>query len=112
MHVIMYSVSWAQSGSVLYKPGAIVVTRNYLLPVFGVIVDIIVLQVDICYFVLQEYITHCFVPHFHSFEVSITSPPVYDTYGVHELADHHPLCIYSINNKQLIPLKYYITEEF
>lgn len=108
----MYRVSWAKIRSILYKPGAVVVLQNNLLPVFGIIIDIIVHQVDICYFVLQEYTTHCFLPHFHSFEVSLTSPPAYHTYKVHELADHHPLCVYIVNNSHLIPLKYYIKEEF
>ena len=36
-----YRVSWAKIGSILYKPGAVVVLQNNL-PVFGIIIDIIV----------------------------------------------------------------------
>ena len=47
-------------GGTQYKPGALVVLYNSLLPVFGEITDILVFNVDECYFIIQEYETEYF----------------------------------------------------
>lgn len=90
-----------------------VILDSSLLPFFGVIVDIFVYQVDITYFIVEEYTTHCFLQHFHSFEVSATSPPLYRTCQINDFADYHPLCIYTTSgNTKLIPLKYMYLNNF
>ena len=102
-------MAWSKTGSTLYKPGAAVILESSLIPVFGVIIDIVVCHVDSCYFIVQEYTTNCFVD---SFEVSAITPALHHTCQVCNLADH-PLCIYTTSsNTILIPLKYHVIEQF
>lgn len=97
----------------MYKNGAAVILESPLIPVFGVIIDIVVCHVDSCYFIVQEYTTHCFVPHFHSLEVSAITPALYRTCKVCDLADYYSLCIYTTSSgTKLIPLKYHLIEQF
>ena len=49
--------------------GLVIVMSSELLPCFGVIVNIIVADVDDIHFVMKKLLTS-FVPHFHSFKVS------------------------------------------
>ena len=106
-------MAWSKTGSTLYKPGSAIILESSLIPVFGVIIDIVVCHVDSCYFIVQEYITNCFVEHFHSFEVSAMTPALHRTFQMCNLADYHPLCIHTTsNNTKLISLKYYVIEQF
>ena len=53
-----------------YKPGAVVVVSMDLLPLFGLIKDIIVFDVSEYYLVCELLQTICFDVHFHSYEVA------------------------------------------
>lgn len=110
---ILFSVSWARIGGTLYKQQAIVVLESDLLPVFAQIVDIIVYGVDHCLFVCHLLVTHCFVNHFHSFEIQHQESPVVKLVKQTELVDHHPLGQYSLpsySSSKFISLKYHLIE--
>ena len=99
-------------GGTQYKPGALVVLYNSLLPVFGEITDILVFNVDECYFIIQEYETEYFSKHYHSYEVKMKNPSLFHAYQPNKLADYHPLCSYTIMGSLKVPLKYHIIESF
>ena len=86
--------------------------ESSLVPQFGKIVDIIVYDIDVCAFLLQEYVTECFSSHFHSYEVSIARPHTYCVCKQSDFVDYHPLCMYQLSsNTTVIPLKYHIMEK-
>ena len=97
----------------MYKPGAIVLLENHLLPEFAEITDIIVYDVDHCLFVCHPFITNCFVCHFHSFEVQDSEQSAVKFIKQTELADHHTLGLYSLpsrSHSKFVPLKYHVIE--
>ncbi len=61
------------------------------MPVFGQIMDMIILPTSKCLFVLKPFVSSTFNAHYHAFEVS----PVQEVllYYQHELVDFHPLHI-------------------
>ena len=97
----------------MYKHGAIILVENHLLPEFAEITDVIVYDVDHCLFVCHLLVTHCFLNHFHSFEVQYSEPPVVKLIKQTELADHHPLGLYSLPSYSLskfVSFKYHVIE--
>ena len=94
-----------------YKKKSIVVIEMNLLPVSGVIEDIIVLDTDY-YFVCSVYKTNFYFDHFHAFEVCEQSPLIYHVCKQTELYDYTPLSAYKINSNTYIALKYQLIELF
>ena len=74
--------------------------------------DILVFNVDKCYFIIQEYETEYFSKHYHSYEVKMKNPSLFHAYQPNKLADYHPLCSYTIMGSLKVPLKYHIIESF
>lgn len=77
---------------------------------FGVIEDIILHKRPL--FILEPLQTVCFKKHFHACEVVPTPVRTFLVTQIN-LADHHPLGIYQIQNsrKSFVPLKYYVLDE-
>ena len=112
---IMYPhrVSWVEIGSTKYCKGRVVVLESHLLPIFGIIVDIVIHNSD-HYLVCDTLHTECFVPHYHAYEVTkkCTSDHVICTHD--DLVDPHVLGLYTLpsHSSYFVPMKYYIVENF
>ena len=75
--LLCYVVSnaWSDIAWTQYKPGALVVVQTNLMPQFGVIDDIIVVNSEECFFICCLLETHCFNHHFYCYEVTHLNPP-------------------------------------
>ena len=62
----LYSLTWVQINGIVYKTGGAVVLRMNLTPVFGIIIDVIVMDVNDYYIVCEEMVTEHFDHHYHS----------------------------------------------
>ena len=84
--------------------------QSDLLPLFGIITDIVVHHADHVYFVCNVLHTECFNSHFHAYEVSKTKD--YDFCTHSDLIDHHVLSLYSLSSYTtcFIPMKYHLEE--
>lgn len=91
-----YSVSWIDITGNTYSHGSVVVIKTDLLPVFGLIEDIIIDDSHCHYLVIEQLNTICFVPHFHSYEVMALSPKVYYICEPSNLFDHTVLGLYQV----------------
>lgn len=95
---------------ILYKPGAIVVLDCDLMPVFGVVKEIV--NINSCFYLVCNLLhTVCFVHHIHAYEVQELS--IVKPIKVNSLYDHHPLGLYKSpldNSIMVVPLKYHIIE--
>ena len=83
------------------------------MPQFGLIDEILVIDVENYFFLCRLFVTDCFNHHFHSYEVSWTIPPLFNVYMQTDLADHHVLHQYKLSSWpsiSFIPLKYHIIE--
>ena len=68
-----FSVTWVDIRGTCYKPGAVVIVQTNLMPQFGLIDEIVVIDVENYFFVCHLFVTDCFNHHFHSYEVSWTN---------------------------------------
>ena len=60
--------SWVKIGGTVYKPDNIVAISSDLLPVFGKIIDVLIVSVTDCYFVCELLVTDSFNSHNHAYE--------------------------------------------
>lgn len=106
-------MSWITITGTTYGYGDVVVIDTDLLPIFGVVEDIIMDECHCYYLVMQELHTISFVPHFHSYEVIEQSPKVYRIRKPCNLYDHAVLSRYQVAPRKsfFIPLKYYLVEK-
>ena len=79
----------------MYKQGDAVILEMEFTPLFGVIYDLIVFEVNNYYLVCEELITEYFNPHFHSFRVVNIQPKSVVICRPSDLVDHTVLGIYS-----------------
>ncbi len=94
---------------IVYKPGGIVVLKIDLVPTFGIIVDILVLDVDNYFLVCEIVSTECFNSHFHAYELEKIIYPTYLLRQVNQLPDHYMLSAYKLStypNTLFVSLKY------
>ena len=75
---------------------------------FGLIKDVIVLDVDDYFLVCEVLETECFNSHFHVYEVSRYCPPSFVFIKQVSLADHSMLGLYKKADKYFIVLKYLV----
>ena len=90
---------------ILYKPGALVVVKSNTLPQFGLIKDIIIVDVDDCYFVFSQLDTLCFNSHYHSYEVSYDQSFL-SVVRPSEMIDSHVLHPNTVSSHSSVTLKY------
>ena len=103
--------SWVKINGTVYKPDNIVAVYNNLMPVFGRIIDIIVVSITDCYFVCEIFTTVTFNTHYHAYEVQEQRRPTrLVVCKQSELIDYHVLGMYHLSNTIFVPLKYYLPE--
>ena len=97
----------------IFKPGAVIIVNVDLIhmPVFGVIIDVLVFEVDNYYIVYEELETECFSHHYHTYEVSHHQIPHFGISHPSDFTDNCLLGIYRKQSSMFIPLKYHIVEE-
>ena len=102
-------ISWIEIGGTKYAKEDVVVLESNLLPLFGIIIDI--LYVSEHYYVAPcstEFLSH----NFHAYEVSKCSSSN-TVFGRHsDLVDHNVLSLYSLSstNNYFVPVKYNLIE--
>ena len=110
--MFIYSCTWTDYNGIRYKTGGFVVIENSLMPLFGKITDIIVINTEECFFIVSVFITETFISHYHAYEVLPCNPAVYDIVRPNDLIDYHVYHAYKVlpYNMTLIPLKYHLIE--
>lgn len=73
---VLLRSSWVKIGGTVYKRDNIVAVSSNLLPVFGNILDILIVDVSQCYFVCELLATESFNTHYHSYEVRKQTQPI------------------------------------
>ena len=109
----LFSVAWTEINGIRYKPGPFLVVQSDLMPQFGKIKDIVVVDTEECFFVISVYETEFFNSHYHAYEVSSYDQTSYLLIRPNNLIDHHVLHLYNVLSHQhvsFIPLKYHIIE--
>lgn len=103
-------ISWIDIDGTKYHKEGVVVLQSHLLPLFGIIADILCRCADHYYFVCNVLRTECFSSHFHAYKVSKTKEYVLCTHS--DLVDHHVLGLYSLSSYAtcFIPMKYHLVE--
>ena len=81
-----------------------------LLPTFGLVTDIIVLDVDNYFIVCEVLNTECFHQRFHAYEVSRDPSPTFVFVKQVYLADHSMLGLYN-TSCNFVVLKYHVAEK-
>ena len=98
-----------------YRKGTVVLT-NFIhdMPVFGQIITVILHESTQPLLITDLLQTLCFNKHFFAYEVKETTTRSYYACRQSDLADYHPLSIYTPQNSSLllIPLKYYVLSDF
>lgn len=79
-----------------YQEGAIVTLASNTLPLFGRILDILVVDVDTVYFVCEMLETEEFCTHLHAFVVSTQKPIPLIVIKQSELVDFHVIGLYKL----------------
>ena len=89
-----------------------VAVASNLLPLFGKIIDIFIIDVFQCYFVFELLVTECFNSHYHASEVKkqTQQPTQLVVCKQSDLIDHHVLGLYHVSNLNLVSLNYYLLE--
>lgn len=107
--IMYYRIQWAKLGNTKYQRGVFIILQSSILPSFGEILDVIVINIDTCLFVIREYTTECFLHHYQAYEVSKNQ--AVSVYKFSDFVDYYPLTSYTLQNgKKVIILKYHIVE--
>ena len=93
---------------ITYKPGQIAIISSNLLPQFGMIADIIILDTDNIVIILEKLHTTAFISHFHCYEILYVQPTEYILMKPSEFVDLSPLSLYKPPNHNFVSLKYYV----
>ena len=112
LQVIVYRLSWIEIDGTVYKPGSVVVLTSSLMPQFGIITDILMLNIDDYYFSCELLCTVSFNEHFHAYEVTRSSLVNLVICKQSELIDYHVLGMYAVAAKHSVSLKYHLMENF
>lgn len=100
------SVKWVQIKGTKYSKGSVTVIEANIIPTFGIIVDLLVVDVDICLFVCEVLTTEYFEEHLHAFKVSRETPVSLAICQHKELADYHVLSLYKHHHSLYVVPKY------
>ena len=112
----LHRSSWVKIGGTVYKTDDVAAVSSNLLPLFGRIIDIFIVDVSDCYFVFELLVTECFNSHYHAFEVrKQTQQPIQLVVCKQsDLIDYHVLGLYTIpvhdDHLTFVSLKYYLPE--
>ena len=91
-------MTWIQLQGTKYTKGCVVVLdTSEVQPIFGIIIDIILITADKPYLVCEVLTTEEFSAHLHSFVVKRVAKPVPIVFcQPNELSDYHTLGLYSL----------------
>ena len=103
--------SWVEISGTKYSLQNIVILDCSILPAFGIIEDIIS-DAHQPFLVCKKLSTCWFSPHYHAYEVFLSSPATFCICKQSDLYDYSVLTLYHVNSFLLVPLKYYIVEKF
>ena len=103
-------LNWIEVLGTKYKPGEIVVISVDTVPKFGLISDVIVLDVDNYFIVCEVLHTIRFNSHYHAYEVSRDTAPTFVFLKQSDMSDHSVLGLYNKITFSFVSLKYHITQ--
>ena len=84
-----------------------------VIPIFGIVIDIILITADQPYLVCEVLTTEEFSAHLHSFVVKKEAKPVPIVFcQPHELSDYHTLGLYSLRFFHETTLTHYIVPQY
>lgn len=112
INVQLCRASWVEISGTKYSHKNVVVIDCNILPVFGVIQDIILNDTYQALFVCKKLTTCCFSPHYHAYEVSYSFPATFFICKPCDLYDYSVLTLYHVHSSLFVPLKYHIVEKF
>ena len=104
-------LTWIKVQGTKYKAGGVVVVQMELNPLLGLVHELIVFDVNDYYIVCEKLVTECFNPHYHSYEVTRSSPKSFAIYKPSDLVDHNVLGLYNRFSSLFVTLKYYLIEQ-
>ena len=107
---ILCRITWANIGGTNYHKEGVVVLQSNLVPLFGIITDIMVHE-NQYYFICNTSHMECFNHHFHAYEVS-KCPVDFAITTASDVVDHNVLTPYSLSSHStyFVPMKYHIVE--
>ena len=106
-----HRIPWVEISGTTYRRGSIVILSSHLVPEFGIIIDILVIETDTYYFVCEVMETVQLVAHYHAYEVATNNTNKSITICKQSsLVDHTVLGLYTVNSSKFVSLKYHIVE--
>lgn len=94
--VFLYRTRSVTIHGTTYTIGSVVALASDTLPVFGQILNILMVDVDDPYFVCEIFHTEDFDTHLHAYVVSTHLPVHITLYKQAQLMDHHTLGLYKL----------------
>ena len=91
-----------------YKSGGVVILSTDSedgIPTFGLIIEILITDVDKYFIVCEIMHTDCFCTHYHAYKITQDSNPSYAFVKQNDLCDHAVLGLYK---SQYVVLKYLV----
>jgi hypothetical protein len=111
MLLLFNRIPWVEISGTTYRHGSVIILNSYLLPEFGIIRDILVIDTNDYYFVCEVMETIQLVSHYHAFEVATdVSHSNVNICKQSTLVDHTVLGLYTVNSTNFVSLKYHIVE--
>ena len=96
IYICYYRVTWVQIQGTKYEEGSVVLLDSTgILPIFGMITNILLIKSDEPYFVCEGLNTEEFSSHFHSFIVQRNKPIPIAFCKPGDLSDNHTIGLYS-----------------
>ena len=90
-------MTWIKIGGTQYVEGCIVaLDSSEIITIFGMIIDILLIENDAPYFVCEVMTTEEYSDHLHSFVLKRVSPTPIIFCKHQELADYHALGLYKL----------------
>lgn len=105
-----HRLNWIEVLGTKYMSGGVVILSGEPDYSFGLIVDVVVFDVDNYFLVCEILNTDCFNAHLHAFEVSHSVPHAYSFVKQTNLADHSVLGLYKKGGNMFIVLKYLVVK--
>ena len=100
------SVKWVQIKGCKYTLGSVIVIKADFIPTFGLIIDLLMVEVDICLFICEVDVTDHFVEHLHAFQIEREDTVSLAIMTHKELADYHVLSLYKHRQALYVVPKY------
>ena len=107
--IIIIRTKWAQLEGVRYSTSCIVVlSTDSLNPIFGQIIDILLINIKQCLLVCEVLETEGFDEHYHAYVVTKQTPTPLTFCKQSDLSDFHTLGVYKHKGEMFIVPKYHL----